>query len=259
MDVSAGASIVLSLELMAGARRPGDMGVENMKKSLRLLVAAGASSVVISALASAPVVAEESAGQKAPASKGEARAAKLVPLLAGPSNGARSYVGPARTGNLRLPAKTGLKAATFNVTYTGFTPAARTAFQSAVNVWKTRVTSTVPITVNATFQPLGPGILGSAGPNFVWRNFTGRPQADTFYVDAIANKRHGSQLDPSADIVANFSSNFPNWYFGTDGAGPAGDFDFKTVVLHELGHGLGFLGAGQVSGGVGTVRLGSPA
>ena len=35
-----------------------------MKKSLRLLVAAGASSVVISALASAPVVAGESAGQK---------------------------------------------------------------------------------------------------------------------------------------------------------------------------------------------------
>ena len=187
------------------------------------------------------------------------RAAKLVPLLAGGSNGAPSYVGPARTGTHRLPAKTGKRAATFTVVYHGFTPAARTAFQSAVNVWKTRVTSTVPITVDATFQPLGPGVLGSAGPNFLWRDFTGRPLANTFYVDAIANKRHGSQMDPSPDIVANFSSNFPNWYFGTDGNTPAGDYDFKTVVLHELGHGLGFLGVGRVSGGLGSVRLGSPA
>jgi hypothetical protein len=32
-------------------------------------------------------------------------------------------------------------------------------------------------------------------------------------------------------------------------------YDFKTVVLHELGHGLGFLGAGSVTAGRGTVRL----
>ena len=230
-----------------------------MKKSLRLLVAVGASSVVISALASAPVVAGESAGQKTPVTNGVARAANLVPLLAGPSNGAPTYVGPARAGTHRLPAKTSKRAATFTVTYHGFTPTAQAAFQSAVNVWKTRVTSTVPITVDATFQPLGPGVLGSAGPSFVFRDFTGAPQSSTFYVDAIANKRHGSQLNSAPDIVANFSSSFSNWYFGTDGNTPSGQYDFKTVVLHELGHGLGFLGAGQVSGGLGTVRTGSPA
>ena len=234
-----------------------------MKKSLRLLVAVGASSVVISALASAPVVARESAGEGpgdsaakgAPlTNSGVARAAKQVPLLAGPSNGAPSYVGPARGGTHRLAKKPAKQTATFRVTYHGFTPAARTAFQSAVNVWKTRVTSSVPITVDATFEPLGAGILGQAGPNFFWRDFGGRPLADTWYADAIANKRHGSQLNSAPDIVASFSSSFPNWFFGTGGATPAGKYDFKTVVLHELGHGLGFVGFGRVSGSQGAIR-----
>jgi len=145
-------------------------------------------------------------------------------------------------------------AATFNVTYTGFTPAARTAFQRAVNLWAPLINSTVPITVAASFQPLGTGVLGSAGPSSVWRDFAGAPRPATWYVDALANKRFGSQLSTSPDIVARFSSNFTNWHYGSTAA-PAGRYDFTSVVMHELGHGLGFLGAGTVSGGRGSVRL----
>ena len=39
------------------------------------------------------------------------------------------------------------------------------------------------------------------------------------------------------------------WYFGTDGAPPAGKIDFVSVVLHEIGHGLGFTGSGDVDDG----------
>jgi hypothetical protein len=63
-------------------------------------------------------------------------------------------------------------------------------------------------------------------------------------------------MDAAPDIVANFNSNRTDWFFGTNGGTPAGRYDFKSVVLHELGHGLGFLGAGQVSSGLGTVRTG---
>lgn len=144
--------------------------------------------------------------------------------------------------------------ATFTVTYTGFTPAAKTAFQRAVDIWAGQLNSGVPVTVAASFEPLGPGVLGSAGPSSVWRDFAGAPQAGTWYVDAVANKRRGSQLDPSPDIVARFSSNFSNWHYGT-GPAPTGKYDFTSVVLHELGHGVGFIGAANVSSNRGTVRL----
>jgi hypothetical protein len=102
------------------------------------------------------------------------------------------YVGPTQAGtDLR-------RAATFRVTYSGFTPAARAAFQSAVNVWATKVTSTVPITVKATFVAQPANQLGSAGSSFIWRDFPGAPRRATWYVDAIANKRAGRQMDPAA-------------------------------------------------------------
>ncbi|WP_139142826.1 hypothetical protein [Humibacillus sp. DSM 29435] len=148
-----------------------------------------------------------------------------------------------------------VNAATFTVTYRGFTPAAKAAFQRAVNIWSQQLSSPVPITVSASFEPLGPGVLGAAGPTNLWRDFAGAPLKGTWYADAIANKRSGSQLSPTADITARFSSSFSNWHYGT-GAVPAGKYDFTSVVLHELGHGVGFLGVGNVSGSAGSVRLG---
>jgi hypothetical protein len=124
-----------------------------------------------------------------------------------------------------------------------------------VNIWSRQVTSSVPITISAQFLPLGTGVLGQAAPTHIFRNFPGAPRAGTWYVDALANKHHGAQLDPSQDIVAQFSSNLPNWHYGS-GPAPAGTYDFTSVVLHEIGHGLGFYGAGRVSSGRGFVRLG---
>ncbi len=149
---------------------------------------------------------------------------------------ARTYVRP-----LRPHLGTGARLATISVTYTGFTAAAQAAFQAAVDVWASQITSTVPISIAATYTPLGPGILGQAGPHSFRRNFP-NGLTNTWYPVALANKRAGFDLDTAApDIDAQFSSNF-SWYFGTDGNPPPGTYDFMTVVLHELGHGLGFLG-----------------
>jgi len=182
-----------------------------------------------------------------PASATEMRAGALVPLLAGP-DGPESYVAPELSiVPQAVPAK-------FVVTYVGFPAAAKTAFQRAVNIWASLISSPVPITVRATYTPLAAGVLGSAGPGVVVRDFSGAPQKGTWYVEALANKRAGKQFAAaSPDILANFSSAFPNWYFGA-GTAPAGKYDFTSVVLHELGHGLGFLGFGRVSGGVGAIK-----
>lgn len=128
------------------------------------------------------------------------------------------------------------------VFYLGFTAEAQAAFQSAVDIWASTLDSDVDIFVLARFIPLAPGVLGSAGSTFIIRDFPGL-RRNTWYGNALADKLAAEDLVPGFfDIVANFSSVFPNWYFGTDGNTPAGDFDFRTVVLHELGHGLNFFG-----------------
>lgn len=102
-------------------------------------------------------------------------------------------------------------------------------------------TSTVPIVVDATWARLSTGVLGSARPARFFNNFQGAPTADLWYTSALANSISGRDLDPTdGDIKANFSSSAP-WSFTTDGIGYRGYYDFVTVVLHELIHGLGFL------------------
>ena len=137
--------------------------------------------------------------------------------------------------------------ATITVNYSGFSPEAQTAFQFAVDIWTSKITSPVPIVVNANWTPLSPGVLGSAGANNFDVNFPGAPFSDTLYQIALANKIAGTDLDPGGhDINANFNSAFPDWYFGIDGNTPFNQYDFVSVVLHELGHGLGFAGSMRV-------------
>jgi hypothetical protein len=148
---------------------------------------------------------------------------------------------------------------TFNVTYEGFGsfPLAQAAFQAGVDVWADLLGSSVPIKVRARFEPLGANILGSAGARFVWRDFPGAPRPGTWYNDALADRLGGVDLAPAEfDIIASFNSGFANWYFGTDGNTPGGMYDFLSVVLHELGHGLGFAGFASVdSNGLGSIGL----
>jgi hypothetical protein len=126
------------------------------------------------------------------------------------------------------------------------------AFQYAANLWAATIDSNVEIYVQATFDALGPNVLGSAGPTFVFSDFPatgafpGPEFANTWYVSALADKRAGTDLlqlegfPPGVpDIVARFSSDFP-FYLGLDNNhGPQNDL--VVVVQHELGHGLGFL------------------
>ena len=71
----------------------------------------------------------------------------------------------------------------------------------------------------------------------------------------MANKLAGFDLLPGqSDIVASFDSG-TNWYLGTDGNPAFNQFDFVSVVLHELGHGLGVVGSATVDGGVGEYGL----
>lgn len=171
-------------------------------------------------------------------------------LVADPTSSSFRVAAPFDNANPNLTVSSN---SVINVNYSGFTPEAQAAFQYAVDIWENFIDSSVPLTINASFAPLGTNILGQAGPLNFFKDFTGATQSGTWYPVALANSLAGGDLDPSgSDISAQFSSNFTNWYYGTDGNTPAGQYDFVSVVLHELGHGLGFIGLMDNSSGTGS-------
>ncbi|MEE2937458.1 MAG: hypothetical protein VYA84_15830, partial [Planctomycetota bacterium] len=96
------------------------------------------------------------------------------------------------------------------------------------------------IVVDAAMDPLGANILGEAGATTIHRDFSNAPVGGTWYVAALANHLAGQDLNgDTAEIRSTFSSD-ANWYYGTD-ANPGNQYDFITVILHEVAHGLGFL------------------
>ena len=122
------------------------------------------------------------------------------------------------------------------------------AFHYAASLWAARLDSTVPIRIQAEFAPLEPGVLGSAGPLAVFRDFPNAPLPGTWYHAALANKLAGVDLDPEFDDIGTiFSTNF-NFYLGLDNNhGPLNDL--ATVLLHEFAHGLGFTQFASLSTG----------
>ncbi len=126
---------------------------------------------------------------------------------------------------------------------------AQTAFNYAVGIWAEYLDSSAPIVIEACWSNMGSGsILGHGGAigNFI--NFAGAPLANTFYPAALANDMSGVDINDAyygsgtPEIAVTFNSVRTNWYHGTDGNPGSGNIDFVSVVLHEICHGLGFLG-----------------
>jgi hypothetical protein len=105
------------------------------------------------------------------------------------------------------------------------------------------------ITVEVNFAPLtcssGSATLGYAEPNRVLKI------DNVWYGTAQANKINQSDTSGTFnDIYANFNSSIDTgcysgspdgWYYGLDNIEPANKEMLLDVVLHEIGHGLGFL------------------
>lgn len=145
----------------------------------------------------------------------------------------------------------------FDVKYSGFTEEARAAFQYAIDIWSATIKTDVKIRVFANWAFLdNVNTLAFVTPTEV-RNFEGTPDPGMWYPMALAEKLARKNLNPvtEADIVATFNSRREDWYFGTDGNCPVDKFDLVSVVLHELGHGLGFSGTFRVNNSVGLFGL----
>lgn len=130
------------------------------------------------------------------------------------------------------------------VTYETVPPAdIKTIFERAANLWATSLNSDVTINIYVQWKSLATGVLGSAGASTNVRNFVGSNRLNTWYPVALAEKMAHKNLNgTNPDIVATFNSDFTDWYTGTDGVPKLNQIDLYSVVLHEFGHGLGFIG-----------------
>ena len=202
----------------------------------------------------------------------------LVPVYHDPTPSQLPYI-PAEISLDNLNSNTGINSnnllvasatASFNINFlsagqtdsTGatcstFPASARNVFTAAANIWGNIIQSSVPITMNACWRSFSGSVLGFAGSKTYHRNFTHAPISNTWYPVALANSIAGTDLAPSQpDIVATFNSSF-SWYYGTDGNTPSTKTDLLSVILHEMGHGLGFLGSASYSSTTGRGSLGS--
>jgi hypothetical protein len=141
-------------------------------------------------------------------------------------------------------------------------------FNHAAGIWGSILTSAIPINVTAQMNPqtctATSATLGSAGPQTIHRDFMGAPVAGHWYHQALANKLSGVDLAvANNDINATFNSQLDTgaclgglvWYYGFDG-NEGVNIEMLPVVLHELGHGLGFSTA--TSGSTGNFVSGAP-
>lgn len=145
-------------------------------------------------------------------------------------------------------------------------------FERACEIWGNLLRSEAPVVVQGTFAPANFGFpltctptsatLGAAGANQIFANFINADFADTWYHVALANSIAGTDLAPGppdptfnsppfADDIISFFNNLLDddptclggggWYYGFDhNEESTGGTDLLAVVLHEIGHGLGF-------------------
>lgn len=147
------------------------------------------------------------------------------------------------------------KKSTIKVTFLGTVPQeVRTAFAYAVDIWEYLIASPVTIKLTVSWTSLDTGVLGSCGPYDYYENFDSAPIKDCYYPVALVEKLEGKDVNGanSPDMYAQFNKDNSNWYFGTDGKTPNGDYDFVSVVLHEIAHGLGFTGFFYEQSGMGA-------
>jgi hypothetical protein len=142
--------------------------------------------------------------------------------------------------------------------------------EEAGRVWGSLLNSSVPIVVDARVDPLTCGsggiTLATAGPATAYRNPSG-PQPDVFFPSALADSLAGTDIaatSGTADIRVTINLSLHNnlncangarFYYGFDhnhGAMP----DLLEVLLHELGHGLGFSSFVDLTTGNGIIQSG---
>jgi len=140
-----------------------------------------------------------------------------------------------QSGNLEKRSK-------FVVNYKNFPDWAKNQVQAAIDLWAANFDSKVQINVDATWgRSSAADILGSARPDRYYAKFAGAPDSSLWYASALANAIAGKDLDlDNPEIIIQINSE-AEWDLDGLGQPTRYEYDLKSVMFHELAHGLGFL------------------
>lgn len=119
------------------------------------------------------------------------------------------------------------------------------------NIWSAYLNSSVPIKITLYYVNLSGSTLGITIPNGRY-NFPGALIDSVWYPTTLANALSGTELNPNEDDMNVFIDNTVAWYFGLDGNTPYNKYDFVSVLMHEIAHGLGFMALSKIENGEGS-------
>jgi len=171
--------------------------------------------------------------------------AEAAPLVAPSTVWGHTYAASSSSKVLKAPTKGFAnleKRSKFVVTYKNFPDWAKNQVQAAVDLWAANFDSKVQINVDATWSRSSTSdILGSARPDRYYSRFSGAPDSTLWYASALANALADKDLDESnPEIIIQINSE-AEWDLDGLGKPTRYEYDLKSVMFHELAHGLGFL------------------
>ena len=171
--------------------------------------------------------------------------AEAAPLVAPSTVWGHTYAAEASTQVLSAPATQSAnleKRSKFVVNYKNFPDWAKNQVQAAIDLWAINFDSKVQINVDATWSRSSTAdILGSARPDRYYAKFAGAPDSSLWYASALANAIAGKDLDlDNPEIIIQINSE-AEWDLAGLGKPTRYEYDLKSVMFHELAHGLGFL------------------
>ncbi len=157
-------------------------------------------------------------------------------------------------GTSAVPARAGGLSGSLRANYAPNVPSnVRTVVSAALAQWDGALVTNVPVIVQVGWECFSnPSLLGFAGPNHLYSSAS-LPTPNQYPV-ALANTLAARDLNGGeAEIVMGLNAELAatntcsyatgEWYISRATAVEANQIDLYSVVLHEIGHGLGFLGS----------------
>ncbi|NNF56099.1 MAG: DUF4214 domain-containing protein [Acidimicrobiales bacterium] len=143
-------------------------------------------------------------------------------------------------------------AGSITTTYEAPTPVAvRSVIDAAVQQWDSvlNLSPGAPVEISILWTDLGSRLLGQAGTEGEYRDAAQFP-TDRWYPAALANQLANFDVNGAGtpEILVELNSGLGgDWYIGKDGRPGDGQIDLYSVVLHEIAHGMGFMGSASAT------------